>query len=235
MSVTLINKIFGQSLGTKWNPVTESQTQADSIEAAMRSMPTYVADAADRDSRFTTTPDPGSTCYRADMEWTEVYLPARTGGGSADPGRPAGWYPTSGHMPSFEVGQIVNSVPDGSETTLLGYATADRSAWGGAGYAGNGVWNLNRAGRWMMTATAQVPSATAGARQFNLRRNGVGTAGILDARMQVSLSGTVTLNIAAEVIAGTNNDSVSLSYQQSSGAAMNVTMVTWKAVYLGPN
>lgn len=233
--LTPINQIAKLQNGDLWTPVSESQTQGDSIEAAMAAMPTLVADNNDRDARFTLTPAVGSACWRLDMEWMEVYLAARTANGSADKARAAGWYPVYGHMPSFEVGQTIFNVPDSVETTILGYATADRSVWGGVSYPGSGVFALNMGGRWLISATTQVPNATAGVRQTNIRQDGVTASGYLAGRMQVTLAGTVTQNVSAEIVT-TNASTVSVSYQQNGpGAAMALTLVAFKGTYLGPN
>jgi len=100
MGTTPIFKIFKYALGDLWNPITESQLQANSIESAMKGMPAYVADATERDARFGTTPVDGSSCWRADKQWEERYFSIVS---SSNPSGTAvaGWYPIAGNLPVY--------------------------------------------------------------------------------------------------------------------------------------
>lgn len=174
----------------------------------------------------------GAQVRRLDMgNWVEENMPSRASGGSADPGRAAGWYPVTGRSPSFEVGSTASqAIATGTTTTVFGYAAGDRSTWGGVSYAGSGVFSLGMAGRWFVSAMVQYPVGTSGRRELSL----VDGSGAGVARQSATDSVAGTLSVAGEMVV-TASGSVALNFYQVSGSNMTVTVQQFKGVYLGPN
>jgi hypothetical protein len=174
----------------------------------------------------------GQQVRRLDLDnWVEENMQSRASSGSADPGRASGWYPVSGRTPSFEVGATSSqAIATGTTTTVFGYASGDRSLWGGTGYAGSGVFNLGVAGRWLVSAMVQYPIGTSGRRELSL----VDGSGNGICRQSVTDGASGTVSVAGEFIS-TTSSTVALNFYQVSGSNMTVSVQQFKGVYLGPN
>jgi len=164
MPVTPIRKIFKLGLGTKWNPVVESTTQADSIEEALKYAPVAVGSESERLALFSSSPYQGASVYRLDTGDTERYFD--TYNASSNPGgrTPAGWYSENQKIrtASFTATglgannntlyKITNIIPVASKTVNNDFATIPSN---------NGMIRL-RAGLYSVSVSMRMRTSATG-------------------------------------------------------------------------
>lgn len=205
--LTTIRKIAFLTLGDKYNPVTESTTQADSIEAAMSALPVSVKSVTERQAVWGTAPKQGSAVYREDTGTFERYFEAynqTTNPGGSVAG--AGWYPESGRMPFFEVFGGA-----GRQTVNAGWNLLN-AVWfvptinrGFTSFSG-GVLRIATSGIYQVSCSwASQPGAAAGNRGIQITRNStaIDTANTLN-KLEVQGNGSsssfpVQLNAGDEI------------------------------------
>lgn len=195
--------------------------------------PTLLGTTAERDAYYgTATPPSFSQWFNTDMAWQEVYFPAFTQ--PSDVGRPAGWFPISGAVPSFEANNAgaAQSIPNATTTVLSLSSTALRGGFTTvASGTGTGFVTPLQA-RYAISITVVFASAANGNREVSVRYNNTTFAA---AAVIVGTAATnPTMTAALPTLSLSRNGTIDFRIYHTQGSPLSVTVTRASCSYLGP-